>query len=57
MTLIPLLLLFAWAMQGTEQVPTLSPPVATMTIESAKYCRVRQVLDLSLSAILCRPTQ
>jgi len=38
MTLIPLLLLFAWAMQGTEQVPTLSPPVATMTIESAKYC-------------------
>jgi len=38
MTLIPLLLLFAWAMQGAEPVATLSPPVATMTIESAKYC-------------------
>ncbi len=33
-----LLLLFVGAMQGAEQVPALSPPVATMTVESAKYC-------------------
>jgi len=37
MLILPLLLL-AWAMQGAEQFPALSPPVATMTIESAKYC-------------------
>ena len=37
MLILPLLLV-AWAMQGAEQLPALSEPVATMTIESAKYC-------------------
>ena len=37
MLILPLLLV-AWAMQGAEQLPALSAPVATMTIESAKYC-------------------
>lgn len=49
MTLTPLLLLFAWAMQAAEQLPALSPPVATMTIESGKYCLGSTGLDLSIS--------